>query len=124
MTTVSYIAAPVGRGGVDLRRARVVEGPLLRDSLTRAELSRRLVAQAEELVVVKRQLVVAQAAARHMERLRLRMNTECALRVRYQQRLNRVALALAVVEGVHPEAAEAVAAARESIFGIEEVSGV
>lgn len=120
----AYTLTPVDHRGVDFRRSEVVHGPLLEDSLTRAELSRRLVAQAQELELLKKQLPVAQAAARHMEQLRGRMNIECGLRTRYQQRLHRVALALAVIEGMHPEAREAVAAARESIFGIEEESDV
>lgn len=122
--TAAYIAAPVGADGVDRSRAEVVFKPLLRDDLARRELSRRLVAALGELELLKRQLPVAQAAARHMERLRQRMNVECDLRVRYQERLHRVALALAVIEGLHPESREAVAAARESIFGIEEETGV
>jgi|SRR5690242_2353948 len=111
-----YTLTPVGRTGPVEARTRVVHGPLLRDSLTRAELAHRLVATAEELAAVKRQLVVAQAAARHMERMRLRMDNESALRTRAQQRLNKVALAFAVLAGIHPEMAESIEAAREEIW--------
>lgn len=113
----AYTLTPLGASGVDERRAEVVHGPSLRDSLTRAELSRRLVAQAEELAAVRKQLVIAQAAARHMERMRLRMDNESALRVRQQQRLWRVAYVLAMIAQRHPEADETVVAAREEIWG-------
>jgi hypothetical protein len=117
----SYVAVPVGRDGVDEDRAQVVHGPLLRDSLTRAELSRRLVAQAEELALLRRQVVVAQAAARHMERMRFRMDNESALRTTAQQRMNKVALAFGVLAGLHPELAESIEAVREEIWGYEDV---
>jgi hypothetical protein len=107
----------MGRDGLDEERAEVVLGPCLRDSLTRAELAKRLVAQAEELARLRRQLVVAQAAARHMETLRERMDNESALRVRAQQRLWLVGLALATISNRCPEADEAVIAARKEIWG-------
>ena len=96
--------------------APVLDGPALWDSMTRAELARRLAAQAEELARVRKQLVVAQAAARHMEELRLRMDNESALRVRAQQRLWRVGMALATISNLCPEADAAVAVAREEIW--------
>lgn len=113
----AYTFVPVDGSGVNENRAEVVHGPCLRDSLTRSELAHRLVATAEELVVVKRQLAVAQAAARHMERMRLRMDNECALRTKAQQRLWRVALVLATIANRCPEAGEQVVAAREEIWG-------
>jgi hypothetical protein len=112
----AYLGVPVGAHGLEEHRARVVHGPLLRDSLTRQELARRVVAQAQELAAVRRQLVVTQAAARHMEQLRLRMDNESALRTRAQQRLNKVALAFGVLAGLHPELAESIEAAREEIW--------
>lgn len=117
----AYTLTPLGASGVDERRSEVVHGPSLRDSLTRAELSRRLVAQAEELAAVRKQLVIAQAAARHMERMRLRMDNECALRVRSQRRLDDVALGLAVIAVVHPEAAGTVEVVREAIWRLGDV---
>lgn len=112
----AYTLTPLGASGVDERRAEVVHGPSLRDSLTRAELSRRLVAQAEELAAVRKQLVIAQAAARHMERMRLRMDNECALRVRGQQQMHKVAIGFALIAGIHPEVAETVESVREEIW--------
>lgn len=113
----AYTLTPVDPEGLAEERSEVVHGPSLRDSLTRAELARRLVATSEELAAARRQLVVAQAAARHLERMRERMDNECALRVRTQEQLHRVALGLAVIAGVHPEAAETVESVRETIWG-------
>jgi hypothetical protein len=115
----AYTLTPIGAKGPIEDRTRVVHGPSLRDSLTRAELARRLVAQAEELAAVRRQLVVAQAAARHMERMRFRMDNESALRVAAQQLLNQVALGFALIAGIHPEVAETVAEVRDGIWGID-----
>jgi len=112
----AYTITPVALEGLDEKRAAVVHGPSLRDSLTRQELARRLVAQAEELLRLRRQLVVAQAAARHMERLRLRMDNEAALRVRTQRRLDRTAAALAAIAEARPEVAGLVDRAREEIW--------
>jgi hypothetical protein len=113
----AYTLTPLGAAGVDEERVEVVHGPTLPDSLTRAELARRLVAQAEELAAVRKQLVVAQAAAGHMGRMRERMDNESVLRTRVQQRLSRVALALATIAHRCPEAGEQVVAAREEIWG-------
>ena len=112
----AYVAVPVGADGVEEDRARVVRGPVLPDSLTRQELSRRLVAQAAELSRLRRQLVVAQAAARHMELIRERMDNKATLRVRAQGWLDQVALGLAVIAVVHPEAARTVEVVREAIW--------
>lgn len=124
----AYTITPVGRHGVDKTRAQVVFKPPLRDEMARHELSRRLVAAVQELEVLKRQLPVAQAAARHMERLRLRLDSEVALRTAMQERLDRVAAVLAVVEGILaviegtcPSAREAVEAARDEIWGLGDV---
>lgn len=112
----AYTLTPLGTAGVDEKRVEVVHGPTLPDSVTRAELFRRLVGQEVELQRLRRQLVVAQAAAMHMERLRERMDNESALRVRQQQRLWRVALALATIAHRCPEAGPEVVAARELIW--------
>ena len=99
----SYLVTPVGIGGrlrPDLA-VRVVGWDL------------RLI---EENVRLRRQLVVAQAAARHMEALRERMDNEATLRVRAQGWLDQVALGLAVIAVVHPEAARTVEVVREAIW--------
>lgn len=70
----------------------------------------------EENARLRRQLVVAQAAARHMEALRERMDNESVLRTRAQQRLFLVGLALATIANRCPEADEAVSEARELIW--------
>jgi len=90
----SYLVTPVGIGG------------RLRPDL-------RLI---EENVRLRRQLVVAQAAARHMELIRERMDNEATLRVRAQGWLDQVALGLAVIAVVHPEAARTIEVVREAIW--------
>ena len=112
----AYTLTPLGTAGVDEKRVEVVHGPTLPDSLTRAELFRRLVGQEVELQRLRRQLVVAQAAAMHMERLRERMDNECALRVRGQQQMHKVAIGFALIAGIHPEVAETVESVREEIW--------
>lgn len=100
----AYTLTPVGLGG-----------RLRPDLATRVEgWDLRLI---EENARLRRQLVVAQAAARHMEQLRLRMDNESALRIRAQQRLWKVALVLATIANRYPGADEAVVAAREEIWG-------
>ena len=116
----AYTLTPLGVAGVDEKRVEVVHGPCLPDSVTRTELVRRLGDQEVELQRLRRQLVVAQAAARHMERLRERMDNESALRTRAQQRLWKVALALATIAHRCPEAGEQVVAAREEIWGSDD----
>ncbi len=116
----AYTLAPLGTAGVDEQRVEVVHGPTLPDSVTRAELFRRLVGQEVELVRLRRQLVVAQAAAMHMDRLRERMDNESALRTRAQQRLWRVAYVLAMIANRCPAAGEQVVAAREEIWGSDD----
>lgn len=113
----AYTLTSLGTAGVDEECVEVVHGPPLPGSVTRAELFRRLVGQELELVRLRRQLVVAQAAAMHMDRLRERMDNESALRVRVQARLNKVGLALATIAHRCPEAGEQVVAAREEIWG-------
>ena len=98
-----YTLVPVGINGPIERLSQRVEGWDL-----------RLI---EENVRLRRQLVVAQAAARHMEELRLRMDNESALRTRAQQRLWKVGLALATIANNCPAADEAVVAARQEIWG-------
>lgn len=99
----AYTLTPVGLGG-----------RLRPDLATRVEgWDLRLI---EENTRLRQQLVVAQAAARHMEELRLRMDNESALRIRAQQRLWRVGMALATISNLCPEADAAVAVAREEIW--------
>lgn len=114
MTT--YNLTPVGaRGRIEGRTAEV-EGPDLERPPTRLDLLARLVEQGLELERLCRQVAVAQAAARHMEELRLRMDNEAALRVRVKQRLDRVALVFAELADSHPELAGSIEAARKEIW--------
>lgn len=98
-----YTLIPVGLGG------RLLHGRS--EEITGWDL--RLI---EENARLRRQLVVAQAAARHMERMRLRMDNESALRVEAQGRLWLVGLALATISNRCPEADKAVSEARELIW--------
>ena len=136
--TAAYIAAPVGAEGVDVTGAQVVPGPELGNFLSRVELAvqifellverGQLSIEREELLVeldiLRKRLVVAQAATKHMDRLRGRMETECGLRVRYQRRLDGVAEGLAIIAAVHPQVRGTVELVRNAIFGIEEGTGV
>lgn len=105
----AYTLTPLGASGVDERRSEVVHGPSLRDSLTRAELARQVARLLVENDELRREAAGAQ-------RLKERIEAESELRVRAQQRLWRVALALATIAHRCPEAGPEVVAARELIW--------
>jgi hypothetical protein len=100
MTT--YSLTPVGINGPIRALATTVEGWDL-----------RLI---EENVRLRDELDEARRVAAGAQRLQKRFENECALRVRAQKRLNRVAETLASLAHAHPELADVVLAAREGIW--------
>lgn len=101
----AYTLTPLGASGVDEKRAEVVHGPSLRDSLTRAELARSGGPAAGR-----------ERRAAGAQRLKERIEAESELRVRAQVRLHSVGAALARLVRAHPEVADAVESVRDEIW--------
>lgn len=107
-----YAAIPVGPDGLEEDRAQLVFGTPLRDTLTRQELSRRVAVLLVENDLLRRGRSV------DAEQALARMDNESALRLKAQQRLNKVAFCFAAIVRRYPETAEIIDAARDEIWDL------
>lgn len=88
----AYSITPVGARGVEEERTEEIPGPLPRDAVSVARLHREI------------------------DRLRVRVEDESALRLQAQYRLNRAARVLAVIALIYPRLRPVIARAREDIW--------
>ena len=106
----AYQLIPIGPSGPVMSRAQTVFG---HDLSARADLARLV----EELLAETERNRAAGAGA---QRLKERLDAECALRVRLQSRLARAATQLKVIARECPEAAASVVRARKEIWGSDD----
>ena len=114
--TTPYTVTPVGTLGPVEARAQVVQGPALRDSLSRADLSRQL----GQALIDNHRLIeendVLRAAVVKLAYIDEKWEAEVAVRIRCQRKLHVAAQVLHAIERAYPHTCDMIDRAREDIW--------